>query len=104
MNIVAVTACPTGIAHSYMAAEGLETSARAAGDTIHVEVQGAMGIENRLPEQAIREADLVILAIGVAISGMDRFEGKTIYKINPHKVLSDSAHALATAKASVANG
>ena len=48
MNIVAITACPTGIAHTYMAAEMLEKTAKAAGHTIKTETQGAMGIENEL--------------------------------------------------------
>jgi len=58
MKIVAVTACPTGIAHTYMAAEQLEKSARAAGHQIKVETQGAMGIENELSAQEIREAEV----------------------------------------------
>lgn len=53
MKIVAVTACPTGIAHTYMAAEQLEKTARKLGHAIKVETQGAMGIENEL-----RQADI----------------------------------------------
>ena len=51
MKIVAVTACPTGIAHTYMAAEMLEKTAKAAGHTIRVETQGAMGIENEISKK-----------------------------------------------------
>ena len=50
MKIVAVTACPTGIAHTYMAAEQLEKTAKKLGHTIKVETQGAMGIENELSQ------------------------------------------------------
>ena len=57
MNIVAVTACPTGIAHTYMAAEQIEKTAKALGHHIKVETQGAMGIENELSAEDIREAD-----------------------------------------------
>ena len=56
MKIVAVTACPTGIAHTYMAAEQLEKTAKAMGHTIRVETQGAMGIENELSAKDITPA------------------------------------------------
>ena len=45
-NIVAITSCPTGIAHTFMAAEGLEQGAKALGDTIKVETQGSVGVHN----------------------------------------------------------
>ena len=57
MNIVAVTACPTGIAHTYMAAEQLAKTGKALGHKIKVETQGAMGIENQLSAEDIRNAD-----------------------------------------------
>lgn len=60
MKIVAVTSCATGIAHSYMAAEALKKAVKDTGDEIKIEIQGAMGIENRLTEEEIAEADLVI--------------------------------------------
>jgi len=60
MRIVAVTSCPTGIAHTYMAAEALEQAARAAGHEIKVETQGAAGAEP-LPPQDIAAADAVVL-------------------------------------------
>ena len=56
MKIVAVTACPTGIAHTYMAAEQLEKTAKKLGHSIKVETQGAMGIENKLTEAEIAAA------------------------------------------------
>lgn len=73
MKIVAVTACPTGIAHTYMAAEGLEKTARKLGHVIHVETQGAMGIENELSARDIREAAGVIFAADIAVQGSERF-------------------------------
>jgi fructose-specific phosphotransferase system IIB component len=73
MKIIAVTACVTGIAHTYMAAEQLEKTARAMGHTIQVETQGAIGIENELREADIREAEAVILAIDVEVEGRERF-------------------------------
>ena len=74
MRIVAVTACPTGIAHTYMAAEQLEKTARALGHTIKVETQGAMGIENELAQADIDAADVVIIAADIALERPERFE------------------------------
>jgi len=73
MKIVAVTACPTGIAHTYMAAEQLEKTARKLGLTIKVETQGAMGVENELSQADIDTADVAILAADIAIDRPERF-------------------------------
>jgi len=74
MKIVAVTACPTGIAHTYMAAEQLEKTAKKLGHAIKVETQGAMGIENKLTEDDISQAGVAILAVDIAIEDGERFE------------------------------
>ena len=74
MKIVAVTACPTGIAHTYMAAEQLEKTAKKLGHSIKVETQGAMGIENKLSDAEIKSAELVILAVDIAIEEPERFD------------------------------
>jgi PTS system fructose-specific IIB component/fructose-specific PTS system IIB-like component len=73
MKIVAVTACPTGIAHTYMAAEQLEKTAKKLGHTIKVETQGAMGIENELSQADIDAADVVIFAADIALERPERF-------------------------------
>ena len=93
MKIVAVTACPTGIAHTYMAAEQLEKTAKALGHQIKVETQGAMGIENPLSEKDIREADAAIFAVDIEVEQKERFGGKRIVQVpvreaikNPHGV------------------
>jgi fructose-specific phosphotransferase system IIB component len=75
MNIVAVTACPTGIAHTYMAAEQLEKAAKKLGHTIKVETQGAMGIENELSQADIDAADVAIIAADIALERPERFDG-----------------------------
>jgi fructose-specific phosphotransferase system IIB component len=80
MRFVAVTACPTGIAHTYMAAEQLEKTARKLGHTIKVETQGAMGIENELSQSDIDGAEVVIFAADIAIEQAERF--KRIRKIH----------------------
>ncbi len=78
MKIVAVTACPTGIAHTYMAAAALEKAARRLGHEIRVETQGSMGVENKLSAADIRAADAVILAADIAVQDGGRFAGKRI--------------------------
>ncbi len=81
MNFVAVTACPTGIAHTYMAAERLEKAGKKLGLPTKVETQGAMGIENELSPEDIRKADAVILAVGIPVLRRERFEGKKIFEV-----------------------
>lgn len=81
MKIVAVAACTSGIAHTYIAKEKLINAAQALGHTIHVETQGTIGTEDELTKEQIQEADVVILAIDIAITGTDRFEGKRTVKV-----------------------
>jgi len=81
MKIVAVTACPTGIAHTYMAAESLEKAAKSLGHQIKVETQGAMGIENELTAQDIKSADAVIFAVDIAVEQPERFTGRKIIQV-----------------------
>ena len=75
MKIVAVTSCPTGIAHTYMAAEQLERTAKKLGHHIKVETQGAMGIENELTEEDIRNAECAVFAADVPVRNPERFSG-----------------------------
>ncbi len=81
MKIIGVAACTVGIAHTYIAQEKLENAAKKAGHEMHIETQGTIGIENELTPDQIKEADLVILAIDVKISGRERFEGKRIIQV-----------------------
>ena len=95
MHIVAVTACPTGIAHTYMAAERLEKVAKELGHTIKVETQGAIGIENELTAADIAKADVVILATDIAIEKASRFAGiKKKVEIPVQRVLKDAKAVL----------
>lgn len=73
MKLVAVTSCPTGIAHSQMAAESLRTNGEKMGHDISIEVQGAMGAEDQLTAEQIEAADAAIIAADTAVSP-DRFE------------------------------
>jgi PTS system fructose-specific IIB component len=81
MNLIGVTSCPTGIAHSQMAAESLEETADQLGHDIHVEIQGAMGAENELPQDAIESADAAIIAADTSVS-RDRFEAANVPVVN----------------------
>ncbi|EHI73654.1 PTS fructose transporter subunit IIB [Streptococcus tangpeifui] len=103
MKIVGVAACTVGIAHTYIAQEKLENAAKNAGYDIHIETQGTIGVENALTEQQIQEADIVILAIDVKISGMERFEGKKVIKV-PTEIAIKSPNKLLQKAAEVAQG
>lgn len=105
MKIVAVTSCPTGIAHTYMAAEALEEAAREAGHTIAVETQGAAGA-TPLSAQQIADADVVVFAADVEVRGKERFAGRptvttTVKRAinDPNGVLQQAAQVAASAAA-----
>lgn len=76
MKIVGVSACPTGIAHTYMAQEAIEKEARKRGYEVKVETQGSMGIENELSQEEIDNADVAIFAVSIDIEEEERFEEK----------------------------
>ena len=101
MKVVGVAACTVGIAHTYIAQEKLENAAKKAGHEMHVETQGTIGIENELTPEQIKEADLVILAVDVKISGRERFEGKRIIQVpteiavkSPNKLIEKAQEVL----------
>lgn len=73
-KIVAVCACPMGVAHTYMAADAIEEAGKKLGMTVKVETQGAGGIEDKLKPKEIAEADLIIFATAVKVSQIERFE------------------------------
>ncbi len=100
-RIVAVTACPTGIAHTYMAADSLVAAAKAAGVDLQVETQGSAGL-TMLDPAVIAAADAVIFAVDVDVRGRERFAGKPVIQApvkrgidEPAKLIQD---ALAAAK------
>lgn len=76
-KLLTVTSCPTGIAHTYMAAEGLEKAAKAKDCFIKIETRGSGGAKNVLTDQEIREADCIIVAADAKVP-MDRFDGKKV--------------------------
>lgn len=97
MKIVAVTACPTGIAHTYMAAEQIEKTAKAAGHEVHVETQGSMGIENELSAAMIDEADVVIFAVDIEVEKKERFDGKKVVQASVSEAIKKPEALLARA-------
>ncbi|GAA3435544.1 PTS fructose transporter subunit IIC [Kutzneria kofuensis] len=103
MKFVAITACPTGIAHTYMAAESLEQTAKANGDTIVVETQGSAG-STPLSAEDIATADAVIFAADLAVQGRDRFAGKPIVEAPVKQAINDAAGLFERARAAAAAG
>lgn len=89
MKIVGVTACPTGIAHTYMAQEALQKECESRGIDCHFETQGSIGIENEVSQEEVDEADLVILAVSISIEAEDRFEDKLVYNASVSDAVSD---------------
>lgn len=77
VKILAVTGCPTGIAHTYMAAEGIEKAAKTKGCFVKVETRGSGGAKNVLTNKEIEEADCIIIAADTQVP-MDRFDGKKL--------------------------
>ena len=76
-KILAVTSCPTGIAHTYMAAEGIEKAAKAKNCFVKIETRGSGGAKNVLTPQEIQDADCIIVAADAQVP-MDRFDGKKV--------------------------
>lgn len=87
-KLVAVTACPTGIAHTYMAAENLALAAKELGVEIKVETQGSVGVENKLSEEDIWAAEAVIIAAATKVD-RSRFAGKAILEVPVEQAIKD---------------
>lgn len=95
MKIVAVTACPTGIAHTYMAAARLEKVAKDLGHEIKVETQGSLGIENALSENDIRQAQVAIFAVDINVEGRDRFKGVRVVEVPLQEAIKNTRDVFA---------
>jgi fructose PTS system EIIBC or EIIC component len=92
-NILAVTACPTGIAHTFMAAEKLSETAKKMGISIKVETNGSGGVKNRLTNAEIAEADTIIVAADTKVE-MARFDGKPVIQIPVGKAIYETEDIL----------
>ena len=96
MKVVGITACPTGIAHTYMAQEALEKECKRRGFDVKIETQGAYGPENETQEE-VDEADVAIIAVGVVIEGTERFDNALVLNADvndaighPEQVVDDA--------------
>lgn len=89
MKVVGVAACTAGIAHTYIAREKMIKAAELRGHTIQCETQGTIGVEYELETQAIEEADVVILAVDIAITGTERFKGKKVVKVDTSTLIKN---------------
>lgn len=97
-RIVAITSCPTGIAHTFMAAEGLLQAAKALGHAIRVETQGSVGARDGLSDDEIRDADVVVIAADREVD-LARFVGKRLLKSATKPAINDGQALLARALA-----
>jgi PTS system fructose-specific IIC component len=97
-RIVAVTSCPTGIAHTFMAAEGLQQAARALGHVIRVETQGSVGAQDALSDEEIAAADLVLIAADREVD-LSRFAGKRLFKSGTKPAINDGQNLVRKALA-----
>ncbi|MGX8882554.1 PTS fructose-like transporter subunit IIB [Methylovorus sp. SPW-M1] len=97
-NLIAVTACPTGIAHTYMAAEALKKTASTMGHTISTESLGATGSTPALTDDVIAAADVVIIAADIHLD-MSRFSGKIIYTTSTSEAIRHTQDVIAAALA-----
>jgi fructose PTS system EIIBC or EIIC component len=101
-TLVAITACPTGIAHTYMAADSLAAAAKEAGVTLHVETQGSSG-STPLSAETIAGADAVIFATDVGVKDKGRFAGKPVIASGVKRAINEPAKMIAEAVAAVDN-
>lgn len=96
LKIVAVTSCPTGIAHTFMAAEGVKSGAETLGHQIKVETQGSVGSQNTLTDEDIQQANLVIIAADTKVD-KSRFLKKRIYETSTKAAIHDGVKVVETA-------
>jgi len=97
-RIVAITACPTGVAHTFMAAEALEEEAKKRGYWIKVETRGSVGAKNALTADEIAQADVVIVAADIELD-LSRFAGKKLYKTSTGAALKKTPQEMDNALA-----
>jgi PTS system fructose-specific IIC component len=92
-RIVAVTACPTGVAHTFMAAEAIETEAKKRGWWVKVETRGSVGAGNAITPEEVAQADLVIVAADIEVD-LAKFAGKPMYRTTTGLALKKTAQEL----------
>lgn len=101
LHIVAVTACATGVAHTYMAAEQLEKLAKTYCFTIKIETQGVLGLKNPITDKEIIDAELAIIASDITISNPSRFEGCRVLNVGINTLLLKPAEVISSMRKSL---
>ena len=91
MYVVCVTACPVGIAHTYMAAANLKKACEARKLEVKVETQGAQGLENEITKEDLKRADACIIASDVRIKNINRFKDVPTLTVSVSEAVKDSA-------------
>lgn len=94
MNIIAVTSCPVGVAHTYMSAAALEKAAKKEGHKIKVETQGGLGFKNKLNKEDISNTDVIILATDIACLEKERFKGVPTLETTTKKCIKDAVKVI----------
>lgn len=89
MKILAVTACPSGLAHTYMAAEALESASKIRNIEIKVETQGCLGIDNKITVDDLKGTDFVILTEDMEIKEVERFNRLPIFKVEINDIVQN---------------
>ncbi len=98
MKVVAITSCPSGVAHTYMAAEALKLAGEKEGVEVIVETQGGSGVENQLKPEDIDEAVCAVIVNDVDLAGLDRFKGKKVLKMPVGDIIKKADGVIRTIK------
>ena len=93
-KLIALCACPMGLAHTFMAAEAIKKAAIEMGYDVKVETQGADGVVNELTDSDISEADIIIHSVAVTPLGMERFEGYEVYEVSLQEIIKNPKGAI----------
>lgn len=103
-KLIAVTACATGVAHTYMAEKALLKAAKKMGILMKVETQGATGIGHKLTSKDVQIGEAVIFATDTKVRDAERFEGKTILQVNVSDPIKNAEKVINDALSKVDNG
>lgn len=103
MKVVGVTACSAGIAHTYIAKEKIEQAAEKLGFACKIETQGSIGVEDELTAADIRDADVVLLAVDIKVSGEERFKEKPVVRMPISKVMNNPVGVLQSIEKALKN-
>ncbi|MGB7594829.1 MAG: fructose PTS transporter subunit IIB [Erysipelotrichaceae bacterium] len=96
MNIIGITACTAGIAHTYIVAEKIQSAAIEAGHQCKIETQGTIGVQNKLTKEDVDACDVVIIAHDISVGGMERFAGKPVVDIPVSVAMKNPKSLIAT--------